>query len=106
MLVVPIQQKSNQAFTCILNGLVYRVALRTIQGFTYMSAWVNGEPLFYNQVCTPNNWVNHYNYISVNGKFYFKCMDKQYPNYKNFNATQQLLFLTPDEVAQVKGQIA
>lgn len=104
MYVIKLQNTPNQTFTSILNGQQYKIALRTIQGFTYMSCWVNGDVLFYNQLCTPNNWVNPYNYLSINGKFYFKCLDGNYPNYTLFNNTQQLVFLTPDEVAEVQAQ--
>lgn len=98
MYIVPIQNIPNQTLNAVLNGLEYRIALRTIRGFTFMSCWVNDEVLFYNQVCTPNNWVNVYNYISINGKFYFSCIDSEYPYYQNFGNTQNLVFLTPEEV--------
>lgn len=98
MLLVPIKNVPNQVFSITLNGVGYRIMLRTIQGLTFMSVWVNNEALFYNQICTPNNWVNQYNYISVNGKFYFYCLDDEYPNYEKFGITQALYFLTPEEV--------
>lgn len=102
MLYVPLANTPNQTFSIVLNGLDYRIALRTIQDITFMSCWVNGDLLFHNQICTPNNWVNHYDYISVNGKFYFRCLNNEYPNYKSFGITQSLLFLTPDEVEKLK----
>lgn len=98
MLLVPIKNIPNQSFSVTLNGVGYRIQLRTIQGLTFMSVWVNNEALFYNQICTPNNWVNQYDYISVNGKFYFYCLDDEYPNYEKFGVTQALYFLTPEEV--------
>lgn len=98
MLLVPIKNIPNQVFSITLNGVGYRIMLRTIQELTFMSVWVNNEALFYNQICTPNNWVNQYNYISVNGKFYFYSLDEEYPNYKKFGVTQALYFLTPEEV--------
>lgn len=98
MLLVPIKNIPNQIFSVTLNDVGYRVALRTIQGLTFMSVWANGEPLFYNQICTPNNWVNQYDYISVNGKFYFYSLDDEYPNYEKFGITQALYFMTPEEV--------
>lgn len=102
MIVVPIETKPQQSFSIILNDLLYRVELRTIQDFTYMSAWIDDELLFYNQLCTPNNWVNPYNYVSQNGKFWFRSLDGNYPYYKNFNNTQELLFLLPGEVEQIQ----
>lgn len=100
---VPLKQVPNQVFSVALNGKDYRIALRTIQGMTFMSCWVDGVLLFYNQLCTPNNWVNVYDYISVNGRFYFESLGDEYPNYRSFGVSQRLLFLTPDEVVEVKG---
>lgn len=95
---VPLTNRPNQSFTVILNDILYRVDLRTIQGLTYMSCWQEETLLFYNQLCTPNNFVNPYNYVSDNGKFYFQCLDNNYPNYELFNQTQGLVFYTPEEV--------
>lgn len=100
MQIIEISPIPNQRFEVILNGLLYQVELRTIQDLTYMSVWVNDDILFYNQLCTPNNYVNPYNYLSVNGKFYFKAVNGEYPNYKNFGTTSFIYFLTPQEIAQ------
>ena len=104
MWVVPLKNVPNQTFNIVLNGEDYRLMLKTIQGATFLSAWINGELLFYNQLCTPNNWVNPYNYVSVNGKLYFRCLDDNYPFYTNFNQTQNLIFYTPEEVAEMEAQ--
>lgn len=101
MYTIPLKNLPNFSFSVLLDGLDYRIAIRTIQDLTYMSVWIDGELLFYNQLCTPNNWVNVYNYISVNGKFFFKCLDNKYPNYKSFGITQSLVFYNKDEVEGV-----
>lgn len=106
MFIVPLDTVPNQEFSIVLNGLDYHIALRTIQGLTYMSCWVGQKPLFYNQLCTPNNWVNVYDYISINGKFYFKCLENNYPTYPQFGVTQTLIFYTPEEVEVIKNATA
>ena len=98
MYLIELDKIPNQTFTVMLDNVNYRVALRTIQGLTYISVWANGDILFYNQLCTPNQFVNPFNYVSTNGKFYFKCTTGDYPNYKEFGNTQSLYFLTKDEV--------
>jgi hypothetical protein len=102
MRTVNIQNIPNQMFSTVLNGDVYRIALRTIQGNTYMSVWLNDDILFYNQICTPNGFVNPYNYVSNGGKFFFRCSDEEYPNYAKFNKTQKLLFLNEEEVSEIQ----
>ena len=99
MQVINLQNIPNQAFSIALNGEDYRIAVRTIQGLTFLSVWRNDEPLFYNQICVPNGFVDPYKYVSNNGKVYFRCLDNEYPNYKNFGITQWLYYLTPEEVA-------
>lgn len=95
---IAIKNVPNQEFTTAIDNVFYRVDLRTIQENTYMSVWANGELLFYNQLCVPNEYVNPYKYLSINGRFYFSCLDNEYPFFKNFNNTQKLLFYTTDEV--------
>lgn len=98
MYLIELDKIPNQTFTIMLNNVNYRIELRTIQNSTYMSAWANGDILFYSQLCTPNMFVNPYNYVSDNGKFFFKCLDNEYPTYKSFGKTQSLYFYTKDEV--------
>lgn len=98
MQLIPLQNVPNQVFSTMLGDANYRIAVRTIQGFTLISVWENGDLLFYNQLCAPNAFVNPYTYVSRGGKLYFKCLDEEYPNYKQFDKTQQLYFLTTDEV--------
>ena len=97
MYLIELDKIPNQTFTVMLDNTNYRVALRTIQGLTYISVWANGDLLFYNQLCTPNAYVNPFNYVSINGKFYFKCTTGDYPYFKNFGLSQNLYFLTKEE---------
>lgn len=98
MFLINLKNIPNQSFNVSINDNDYHIAVKTIGGLSYMSVWVDNEILFYNQICTPNNWVNPYNYVSTKGKLYFKCLDNEYPIYSNFGNTQKLLFLTPQEV--------
>lgn len=100
MIQIPISNIPNQEFSMTLAGNEFFIQLRTIQDLTYMSCSINGEPTFYSQICTPNNWVNQYKYISAGGKFAFRCIDDEYPNYKKFNSTQFLYFITQEEIDQ------
>ena len=88
----------NQSFNFMVGNNAFVVELRTIQELTFASIFVNGEPLLYSQLCIPNNFINLYRYISVGGKFYFKCIDNEYPHFSKFGETQQLLFYTEDEL--------
>lgn len=99
MYLIELDQIPNQTFSVMLDNINYRVALRTIQGLTYISVWANGDILFYNQLCTPNAFVNPFKYVGMGGKFYFKSTTGDYPNYKDFGINQTLYYLTKEEVA-------
>jgi len=98
MYLVNLDKIPNQTFNVMLDNVDYRVALRSIKGLTYMSLWANGELLFYNQLCTPNAPVNPYRYVSINGRFCFACDTDDYPYYTQFGETQQLYFITQEEI--------
>lgn len=98
MVKIDVEKIPNQMFNVLLDNTLYRVQLRTIQGLTYMSAWANDELLFYSQLCSPNLFVNPYNYVGLGGKFLFSCLDNEYPNYRSFGNTQNLLFYSAEEV--------
>lgn len=99
MVKIDLDRIPNQMFNIMLENVLYRVQLRTIQGLTYMSVWENNEVLFYSQLCCPNIFVNPYNYVGIGGKFLFSCMDNEYPNYEKFGNTQELLFYSAEEIA-------
>jgi hypothetical protein len=98
MYKVDLRKVPNQELTFIVNNEVFRIQLRTIQDLTFATIFLNEKPLLYSQLCTPNNYINLYNYISASGKFFFKCIDEEYPNYTKFGETQELLFYTEDEL--------
>lgn len=98
MQTIELQKIPNQQFSLIVDDKTFLVQLRTIQDLTFANIFLDGEPLLYSQLCTPNNFINLYRYISAGGKFYFKCVDNEYPNYKKFGGAHQLLFYTEDEL--------
>lgn len=98
MYTVNLNKVPNQELTFIVDDKTFRIQLRTIQDLTFMTVFLNENPLIYSQLCTPNNFVNLYNYISAGGKFFFRCIDEEYPNYNKFGDTQHLLFYTEDEL--------
>jgi hypothetical protein len=95
---VELSQIPNQEFTYTVGNDTFRIKLRTIQDLTFADIFLGDKPLLYSQLCTPNNFINLYRYISAGGKFYFKCVDNEYPNYKKFGGAHQLLFYTEDEL--------
>lgn len=98
MQLIELQNIPNQIFNVVLNDVDYRIQIKTIQDLTFISVWQNDVVVFLNQLCTPNAFINPYNYVSTNGKLFFLCSDNEYPNYRLFGNTQRLYFFTPEEV--------
>lgn len=98
MQLIDLQSIPNQIFSIVLDGVDYRIKIRTIQDLTFMSVWQGNTLLFLNQLCVPNGFVNPYKYVSGKGKLYFACIDNEYPNYRLFGNTQKLYFLDKEEV--------
>lgn len=98
MQTIKLSKIPNQEIIFVVESKAFTVQLRTIQGLTFASIFLDGEPLLYSQICVPNSFINLYRYISVGGKFYFKCTDNEYPNYTKFGDTQELLFYMEDEL--------
>lgn len=98
MYKVKLSNIPNQSFEFMYDSRTFIVQLRTIQDFTFASIFLDGEPLLYSQICTPNNFINLHKYIKAGGKFFFKCVDNEYPYYTRFNNSQELLFYTDAEL--------
>lgn len=98
MYKIKIANIPNQEFEFVYNDSTFTVQLRTIQELTFASIFLDGEPLLYSQICSPNNFINLHKYISAGGKFYFKCVDNEYPYFEKFGNSQELLFYTEDEL--------
>lgn len=98
MYEVRLQKIPNQEVSFVIDDRTFLVKLRTIQDLTFADIYLDGEALLHSQICLPNEFINIYRYISANGKFFFKCVDKEYPYYQKFGDSQQLIFYTEDEL--------
>lgn len=98
MYKIELQNIPNQEFNYVVEDKSFNIQLRTIQGLTFASIFLDGQPLLYSQLCIPNSFINLYRYISVGGKFFFKCVDNEYPNFQKFGGSHQLFFYTEDEL--------
>ena len=98
MYIVKLQKIPNQELSFVVDDRTFLIKLRTIQGLTFADIELDGEALLHGQICLPNEFINLYRYISANGKFYFKCVDNEYPYYEKFGDSQNLIFYTEDEL--------
>lgn len=78
----------------------YLFHIFTFGGFTLMDIEMNGEYIIYGLKVSPN--VNLIPRWKTNGgNFQFKCINGEYPYYKEFNKSQTLVYYTDAELAEM-----
>lgn len=88
----------NQSVTFSNNNKSYRIHLYTFKNFTLADVYLNDELVVGGARCVPDQLIVQNKSALEDGNFAFICVDKDYPYYTKFNRSQQLVFLTSDEV--------
>lgn len=103
MIEIELQKIPNQEFTKELNGVFYRLKLRTFKGMLLMDIMADDTVIKKSVRVCPNTLIIPYQYTTKGGNFLFFCQNNDYPNYKNFGITQQLIFLSDEEIKSLQG---
>lgn len=100
MTIVTIQSKANQIveFTGDDNEF-YLIHLYSYNGLTFADVMKNNKVLVYGVLCVPDQNIIPYGVESKRGNFKFVCVEDEYPYYTLFNKTQQLYYLSEEELA-------
>jgi hypothetical protein len=103
MIEIDVQQIPNQEFIREVDGTRYNIRLRTFQGITLVDIKEDDEVLKYGVRACPNKPIIPYDYLTKGGNFAFICLNGDYPYYTKFGITQQLVYLTDDELKEITG---
>lgn len=97
----------NQEFEMQLDGLRYKIHLRTIrENFTIADIHINGELVKSSVRCCPNMPLIPYAYLQQNGgNFFFQCLEGDYPYYELFNKTQNLIYISATEIKGLNNNV-
>lgn len=98
MIEIEVQNIPNQEFIKEIDGYRYNIAIRSYKGLTLMDITCDDVVLKRSVRVCPNTPIIPYYYLTKGGNFMFACQSKEYPNYKKFGETQQLVYLTDDEL--------
>lgn len=102
MLIVPIASLPNQTFDVLIdNTNEWEIAIYTVNDFNLMCAdfILNGTLILSGQRCVPQQLLVPYRYLVEGaGNFLFVTVNDEYPDYTQFNLTQQLLYVSPEEI--------
>ena len=96
----------NQQFTIMLDGVAYRLRLRTIDDYgvqiTLADVYVNDKLVKASVRCAPDSPLIPYDYLTVDGaNLFFHCINGDYPFYTEFNRTQVLCYGTKEELMEL-----
>lgn len=102
MIEIDLQNIPNQEFTKEINGVRYAFRLHTYDDILFVDIAADDESLKRGVRACPNTPLIPYNYKTRGGNFLFYCLKNEYPHYLKFGVTQQLVYLTDAEIAQIK----
>lgn len=96
--------KPNQKFIVSTEQGALEIELRTVDNITLMSVRANRKNIVSSIKVIPNVLLLGYRHIQEQyGDFMFSTTDNEYPYYKNFNWSNKLYWLTPEEVKEYKN---
>ena len=98
MIEIEVQQIPNQEFIREIGDVRYTIKFRTFQGMTLADITADDVVLKRSVRVCPNTPIIPYDYLTKGGNFMFVCLDKDYPHYTKFGITQQLVYLTDEEL--------
>lgn len=102
MNVIPIQALPNQTFSVTLNGARFDISILETNGVMSASIAINDTPVIENVRATASTFLLPYLY-QENGNFLFLNMSEQLIYYTNFGITQTLIWLSPGDLAYLRG---
>lgn len=98
MNIIPLEPIPNQSFSTTVEGITYKITLRTAQNATLASIESAGRTLITNALCVPGGNILPYPAYRKGGNFRFVCQDNQYPYYENFGKTCFLAYIPKAEL--------
>ena len=96
---IPIAAVPNQELSVTLNGNRWVLTLKV--GTTSMIADVvlNDQPIVLGHLIAVGTPIIPYEYLQSSGNFLLLVENDELPDWQKFNATQQLVFVEPGEIA-------
>lgn len=102
MRLVPINALPNQAFTIILDGSTWDVAIKAADGIMAVSLARDGIPVVENARAVAGSFLIPASHLEA-GNFFFVTQGYELPDYAKFNVTQSLVYMGPAELAAIRA---
>lgn len=98
---IPIQAIPNQSFTINLDNALYDISIKYTNGCMSVSISRDNSALIENLRAVAGQLIIPCKYQEA-GNFLFTTLNQQLPDYTQFNVTQQLIYLSADELAAIR----
>ncbi len=98
MQTIPLKPVPSQSFSLTLDGNLWDVTIKLTRGVMSCSFTLNGQPILSNILAVAGYRLIPYDYLQ-NGNFAFITMNSEIPDYQKFGTTQQLVYISPAELA-------
>lgn len=99
MLYISLSKVPNQSMYFIHGDYTYDFSFRTIGNLLYATISINGTAVKSSLRCVPYGWLIPYNNeIGMDGNFRFETINKDYPDYNDFDDTCFLVYYTNEEI--------
>ena len=97
MIEITLKAIPNQNATIVYGNYTYFFKVYTVSGgFTMVDIAENGILIAAGVLCVPNLYILPR--PARAGNFIFQCVNSEYPNYLEFNASQKLYFVPKEEL--------
>lgn len=99
---VPIKAVPNQDLTILLNGSRYIITIKETRGVMAASVTRNGVKIVDNQRIVAGTFILPYQY-QEDGNFYMTNLGEALIYYPEFSQSQNLAYVTPFDLYQLRG---
>lgn len=104
MIQIDVQQLPNQEFEKTIDEKRYTIKLRTFHGLTLADISIGETVLCRSVRVCPNTPIIPYKHLTQGGNFVFYSIEGSYPHYTQFGITQQLCWVTDEELQGLQNE--
>lgn len=98
MRIVPIEPLPNQELSINVDGNRWTIRLKVARTSMFADLFLNDDPVVLGQRIAVGTPVIPYEYLATAGNFILIVDGEDLPDWRKFNVTQQLLYVSPGEL--------
>lgn len=100
MNIIPLQPIPNQRLRIPLSGRRFELVIKGIEEYITVDVLIDGEVVLEGIRAVAGTPIIPYRYLEY-GNILFITENDEYPNWRLFNSSQRLVYLTPDEIGEL-----